>query len=73
MNTKMLASALFFPFHQTNLLKLSAIIASVCHTLPQAIQDEIVESFDGDLHSLVGQVHNAMLDAHLEQKQEIGK
>ncbi len=50
-----------------------AIIASVCHTLPQAIQDEIVESFDGDLHSLVGQVHNAMLDAHLEQKQEIGK
>ena len=50
-----------------------AIIASVCHMLPQAIQDEIVESFDGDLHSLVGQVHNAMLDAHLEQKQEIGK
>ena len=50
-----------------------AIIASVCDTLPQAIQDAIVESFDGDLHSLVGQVHNAMLDAHLEQKQEIGK
>ena len=42
-------------------------------TLPQTTIDRIVDSFDGGLHSLVGQVHNAILDSYLEQKQETGK